>query len=208
MNLDTNEKMKFDGLQGKEILEVLYNKELSSKKTVLECAEIVKNNKDNLNEEQLQEVYKIIYKSIEAMNTSVKPNTIMFLKNQLKAILGKLVKEKDPKEINHFIEFFKAAYPAGNRKKDFTWVLMDIRKITDEQIWTTLTYINAWCLQDKNNNLTEAQKEDIIKMAEVLVNRGSLKYINQLKSFSKLQNILKIKIVSTKDKFKVKKVTL
>ena len=43
-------------------------------------------------------------------------------------------------------------------------------------------------------------------MIEMLVNRNKLKYINQLKSLEKLQNILKIKIVSAKDKFKVKRI--
>jgi hypothetical protein len=128
----------------------------------------------------------------------------MYLKNQLKAQLGKYVNEKDPKPINHFVEFFKEAYPENNRRKDFTWVLMDIRKISDEQIWTTLTYINAWCI--KGNKLSESQKKDIIKMIEVLISKKNLKYINQLKSLENLRNGLNIKFMNIKGILKVKQV--
>ena len=40
--------------------------------------------KEELKGEKLQEIYNIIYNSIEDMNTIVKANTIMYLKNQLK----------------------------------------------------------------------------------------------------------------------------
>ncbi|MGL5381471.1 hypothetical protein [Clostridium sp.] len=206
MSLETNEIVDFNELNGKEILVDLYNKELNSKKTVLECIKVIKENKESLNEEKMQEVYNVIYSSIEGMSNLVKPNTIMYLKNQLKADLGKLVKEKDPKKINHFIEFFKEAYPAGQRRKGFTWVLMDINKITEEQIWETLTYINAWHLKDRFNRLASDQKKDIIEMVEVLVNRGKIKYINNLKSLEKLQRRLGIEIVQRDNKFKVKKI--
>ena len=138
------------------------------------------------------------------MGSTIKTNTVMYLKNQLKAQLGKLVKEKDPKPVNYFIEFFKEAYPANFRKKDFTWVLMDINKITDEQIWTTLAYINRWSLKDKNNKLDDNQKKDIIKMVELLIKRNNIKYVNQVKSLEKLLDVLNIKIVAFNDKFKVK----
>jgi len=210
MNNDVNSKPQtevntdLEGLDAKGIWKALYNKELNSKKNILEYISITKVLKqDNATIEQIEDTYKLIYNSIEEMSNSIKINTMMHLKNQLKAQLGKYVKEKDPKPINYFIEFFKEAYPMNFRRKDFTWVLMDNNKITDEQIWTTLTYIHRWSLKD-NNKLNESQKKDIVKMVELLINRNNIKYVNQVKSLEKLLNILNIKIVTFKDRFKVK----
>lgn len=210
MSIDTNENIieikdgDFENLDGIEILKSIYNKELNCKKNILECIENSKEFKsEKISDEKRQEAYNTIYKSIEDMGSIVKPNTIMFLKNKLKGELGKYVANKDPKETNHFITFFKEAYPAKNRRKDFTWVLMDINKITDEQIWTTLTYVNRCILKDRRN-LNLEEKRDILKMTELLVSRNNLKYINQVKSLEKLLTVLNIKVVSNKDKFKVK----
>lgn len=193
-----------EGLNAKEIFEVLYSKELNSKKNILEYISITKLLKQsNVSRDQIQDTYTFIYNSIDEMGNSIKANTIMYLKNQLKSQLGKYVKEKDPKPMNHFIEFFKEAYPAKFRKKDFTWVLMDINKITEEQIWTTLAYINAWCLIN-NNRLIQEQKNDIIKMVEILIEKNNIKYINQVKSLSKFLNILNITIINDGNRFKVK----
>ena len=136
------------------------------------------------------------------MASSIKPNTIMYLKNQLKDQLGKLVKDRDPGSTNEFIEFFKLAYPEGDRRKDFTWVLMDINKIVDEQIWTTIKYINSWCIRDKNR-LSVKQKKDIIPMIELILKRNDPKYVHPLKNFTQLQTILKIRIVPAGKGFKV-----
>jgi hypothetical protein len=190
-------------LNAKEIWSLLYNKELTSKKSILEYIDITKILKNsNATIEQIEDTYSFIYKSIDDLGSLIKVNTNLHLKNQLKAQLGKYVKEKDPKPINHFIEFFKEAYPENNRRKDFTWVLMDINKITEEQIWTTLTYINAWCLKD--NKLDENQKKDIIKIVELLISRKNIKYINQLKSLEKLHTNLNIKLFTEKGLLKVK----
>jgi hypothetical protein len=192
------------GLDAKEAWEALYGKELNTKKNILEYIEITKIFKqENIPSEKIQDTYTFIYNAIEAMSGIIKVNTKMYLKNQLKAQLGKYVVEKDPKPINHFLEFFKEAYPANNRRKDFTWVLMDINKITDEQIWTTIAYINGWCLRD-NNKLDENQKKDIIKMIELLVGRNNIKYINNIRSLEKLLSSLNIKIIAIRDRFKVK----
>ncbi len=80
---------------------------------------------------------------------------------------------------------------------------MDINKIAEEQIWTTLIYINGLCLKD-NYKLNKEQKEDIIKMVELLVKKNNIKYINQVKSLSEFLNILNIKIITTDEGFKVK----
>ncbi|MGG7177787.1 hypothetical protein ACQPU1_09350 [Clostridium paraputrificum] len=199
-----NTEIKLEGLNGIEIWERLYNKELNTKKNVLDYIEITKVLKNgNATNEQLQDTYTMIYKEIEKMSSSVKPNTIMYLKNQLKGELGKLVADKDPKEVNQFIEFFKAAYPYKERKKDFTWTLMNINKITNEQIWTTLTYINSLCL--KGEKLSTEQKEDIVNMIKILVGKNHLKYVNNVKSLEKLLTILNVKIVSEGKEFRLKR---
>lgn len=204
-NVEENKVINFEGLSAEEIWEALYNKELNCKKNILEYIEITKVLKsDDVKSSQIQDTYTLIYKSIDKMNNTIKPNTIMHLKNQLKAQLGKHVEDRDPKEINHFIEFFKEAYPKNERRKGYTRVLMDPRTITDEQIWTTLAYINSWCMQDCNR-LHRSQLGDIVEMVELLVSKNNLKYTNQIKSMSKLLNILKIKIVPYKDGFKVMK---
>lgn len=209
MDIDIKSKLavelpaNIEELSAKEIWKILYGKELNTKKNILEYIDITKVLRQNdLSKEIIQETYTFIYDAIEEMSSIIKVNTKMYLKNQLKAQLGKYVMDKDPKPINYFIEFFKEAYPANNRRKDFTWVLMDISKITDEQIWTTLAYINGWCLKD-NNKLDENQKKDIIKMVELLVSRSNLRYINNTRSLEKLLNNLNIKIITSKDKFKV-----
>ncbi|NFO03318.1 hypothetical protein FDB23_04175 [Clostridium botulinum] len=195
-----------EGLSAKEIWEKIYNKELNCKKNVLEYIEMMKIlKKSNATEEEFQENYNFIYDSIDAMADKIKPNTIMYLKNQLKAKIGKYVPIKDPQKENGFIEFFKKAYPENNRRKDFTWVLMDINKISEEQIWTTLTYINRECLKN-NCRLSSAQKSDIIKVVEKLIAKNNLKYINQVKSLEKLLSVLKIKVVAVKDRYSIKSI--
>lgn len=196
--------IEFQKLTAHETWERLYNKELNCKKNILEYIDITKVlKKENVNEEQIKDTYNYIYEHIEGLKDSVKPNTMMHLKNNLKSQLGKYVKEKDPKPVNHFIEFFKAAYPENARRKDFTWVLMNINSISEEQIWTTLTYINRECL---NNNLilNTSQKKDIIEMIEKLVSKNNIKYINNLRSLKQLTNILNISIVSVGEVFKVR----
>ena len=113
-------------LTGKEILNELCGKELNSKKNILEAIEKIKPlAKEGLESDKIQEIYNVIYKSIEEMNTIVKANTIMYLKNQLKSALGKFVENKDPKEMNYFLEFFKEAYPPNNRRVGYTRVIND-----------------------------------------------------------------------------------
>ncbi|EKQ57631.1 MULTISPECIES: hypothetical protein [unclassified Clostridium] len=64
-----------------------------------------------------KELLNFIYDHIEGLKDLLKPNTVMHLKNALKSQLGKYVKEKDPKPVDYFIEFFKAAYPENNNGK-------------------------------------------------------------------------------------------
>ena len=81
---------KFEGLTGIEIWERLYNKELNTKKHILEYIEITRMlKKENVDENQIIETYNYIYNQIEGLKTSVKTNTMMYLKNTLKSQLGK-----------------------------------------------------------------------------------------------------------------------
>lgn len=196
---------QFEGLTASEIWEKLYNKELNCKKSILEYIDIVRVlKKGNASEGQIKDTYNYVYDHIEGLKDTIKPNTIMYLENNLKAQLGKYVKEKDPKPVNHFIEFFKAAYPENNRRKDFTWVLMDINSISEEQAWTTLTYINKSCLSN-DLKLNSDQKNDIVKVIEKLVRKNNVKFINNIKSLKQFTDILGISIVNADNKFKVKK---
>ncbi len=136
------------------------------------------------------------------MNTLVKANTIMYLKNQLKSGLGKYVSNKDPQEVNHFLDFFKAAYPANNRRVGYTRVINDFSKITNEQIWETLTFINRIVIKTKRR-LSEDEKQDIIKNINNLLKSGKIEYINQVKSLEKLLIVLNVKVISYKDGFKL-----
>ena len=197
--------LNFKEFTGKEILDKLLGKELNSKKNILEAIEIIKPlAKDGLEIDKIQEIYTIIYKSIEEMNKVVKANTIMYLKNQLKSGLGKYVENKDPKEINYFLEFFKEAYPPNNRRVGYTRVINDFSKITHEQIWETLTFINRVVIKTKRR-LGEEEKEDIIKNINNLLMSRKIEYINQVKSLEKLLNVLNVKVVNYKEGFKLKK---
>lgn len=166
----------------------------------IEITKVLKN--ENISEEKLGETYNYIYEKIEGVKESIKPNTVMHLRNSLKAQLGKYVKEKDPKAENSFIKFFKKAYPPNNRRKDFTWVLMDINNISEEQIWTTLTYINRECL-NKKLRLNLEEKKDIVQIIKKLVSKNNIKYINDIRALKQLTDILNISIVTSGKAFKV-----
>ncbi|WP_294403315.1 hypothetical protein [uncultured Clostridium sp.] len=197
--------LQFDNMNGEEIWENLYNKELNTKKNILEYIEmtgvLVKEKADIY---AIESTYNFIYRKIDEMAENVKPNTIMFLQNKLKEKLGKFVSMKDPKAQSTFLEFFKEAYPKGERRKDFTWVLIDIKNISEEQIWNTLKYINRECLNE-DLFLDDEEIEDIIVEIEKLVKKNNIKYINDVKSLSTLNSILNIKVVQDKDRFKVKR---
>lgn len=196
-------KVDLEGITAAEMWKQLYNKELNCKKNILEYIDITRVlKKENVSDDKIKETYNYIYSHIELLKDSIKPNTMMYLKNNLKAQLGKYVKEKDPKPENQFIKFFKKAYPANHRRKDFTWVLMDIKNISEEQIWTTITYINRECLNN-NLKLDPNEKKDIVEMIKKLVGKNNIKYINDLKTLKQLTDSLNISILSSGKVFKV-----
>lgn len=198
-------KDELEQLTAVEAWEKLYNKELNSKKNILEYIEIIRIFKKlEVDQEKIQDTYNYIYGKIEELKEKIKPNTMMYLKNNLKSQLGKYVVEKDPKPINHFIEFFKEAYPENNRRKDFTWVIMDVNKISEEQLWTTLTYINKECM-NHDLRLSLSEKRDIIEVVELVVKRNNSKFISNLRNLKSLTDVLNIKLVSVGEIFKVKK---
>ncbi len=200
------DNFNFENLNGEEIWEKLYNKELNTKKNILEYIEMTGILiKEKVDIYQIESTYNFIYKKIDEMGAIIKPNTVMFLQNKLKEKLGKYVSLKDPKMQSTFIEFFKEAYPKGERRKDFTWVLLDINNISDEQIWTTLKYINRECLNE-DLFLDDEEIEDIVKVIGKLVRNNNIKYINDIRSLSTLNSILKIKVIEDKGKFKVKRI--
>ncbi|WP_459479058.1 hypothetical protein [Clostridium saccharoperbutylacetonicum] len=199
------ENLSLENLSAEEIWQKLYNKELNCKKNILEYIDVARIlKKGEADPEKIQDTYNFIYDNIEKMSDKVKPNTIMYLQNELKNQFGKYVVEKEPKEENAFIKFFREAYPVKDRRKDFTWVMMNINNIVEEQIWTTLIHINREYIC-KRIKLDAEEKEAIIKMIEKVIEKNNKKYVNQIKSLDKLLNNLNIKIVNNSDKFKVKK---
>lgn len=198
----TTEEIK--ELNEKELLEKLYGKELNTKNNILEYIELVKILKqEGVPQELIENTYELINTSINEMKSKVKPNTIMFLQNKLKDQFRKLIVIKHEQKVdNNFIKFFKRAYPEGKRNRNFTYVLIDNSKISAEQIWTTLTFINRGCIKQQLF-ITLDEKKDIIDMIEKLVAKKDIKYINQLKSMDKFLRILNIKIGEDKNGFKV-----
>ena len=201
--LENNDQ--FVGLTASEIWEKLYNKELNTKKQILEYIDITKIlKKSNVSEDQIQDTYKYIYDHIEGLKDTIKPNTMMHLKNSLKSQLGKYVKEKDPKPVNHFIEFFREAYPDNKRRRDFMRVLMDLDSISEEQLWTTLTHINRECLNN-DLELDTDQIKDIVEVIEKSVKKNNNnKFTTKLRSLRTLTDKLNIEIVSVGEIFKVR----
>ncbi len=205
MNIeDKKEENQFEGLSAVEIWQKIYNKELTTKKNILEYIETTRVlKKANVDEGQIIDTYNFIYNQIEKLKTTIKPNTMMYLKNNLRGQLGKYVIEKDPKPLNHFIEFFKEAYPENNRRKDFTRVLNDLNSISEEQLWTTLVYINKECL---NNDLllSKEQKKDIVAVIRNAVRKNNKRLIAKIRSLVLLNDVLDIAIVSNGERFEVR----
>ena len=201
---ETTEISKFEKLNAVETWEELYNKELNCKKHILEYIEIVKIlKKENLSDEKIEATYNYIYENIDNLKDSIKPNTMLHLKNTLKTQLGKYVKDKDPNVESQFLEFFRQAYPKNSRRRDFTRVLTDVYSISEDQLWTTLTYINKECLNN-NLQLDVIQKADIKDVIKKVVSRNNIKFINNLRSLRQLMDYLKIRIEKEGKGYKVK----
>ncbi|NRV62643.1 hypothetical protein DFH53_001397 [Clostridium beijerinckii] len=85
------ENLSLENLNAEEIWEKLYNKELNCKKNILEYIDIAKIlKKGEADPEKIQDTYNFIYDNIERMSDKVKPNTIMYLQNELKKSVWKI----------------------------------------------------------------------------------------------------------------------
>lgn len=189
-------------LSPQQLLQEVYGKELNTKKNILEYMDKIRElSKNGLEEKNTKETYIFIEKSIQDMSASVKPNTIVFLKNELKSKLGKYSGVAVGKE-NAFLTFFKQTYEDAKKTREYTFVMADITKIREQQIIDTLKTINAYCFKNK---LTQSEKKDTMVMIERLVDGQNIRYINQLRSMEGLRKAFKIKVIEEENRYKILK---
>ena len=193
------------GCTAEEILEKLgEGKGLNTKKNVLEYMDKVRElaKSGALDEAQVTQSYELIEKNIVAMSESVKPNTIVYLKNELKLKLGKFAKVTATKD-NAFIHFFRQTFEDAVKTKEYTWVLADPTKIREQQILDTLKTINTYCFKNK---LTSSEKKDIYPMIERIVDTQNVRLINQIRSMEGIRKAFRIKVVEENKKFSIIKI--
>lgn len=199
------ENLKEQNLMGlsPELLASVHGQALTTKKSILEYMDKLKRlSKTALDEKQLKESYNLIEEAIKAMSEQVKPNTIVYLKNELKTKLGKYSGMQVGRE-NAFLNFFKETYDTAKKTKEYTWVLADLTKIREQQILDTLKTINTYCFKNK---LTQGEKKDIYPMLERIVDTQNVRYINQLRSMEGIRKAFRIKVVEEDQKFKIIKI--
>ncbi len=190
-------------LSAEELLEKVYGKPLTTKKNILEYIDVIKKlSKETLDVNSTKASYKLIEEAISQMSEQVKPNTIVFLKNELKAKLGKFSGVQVGRE-NAFLNFFKQTYAEAKKTKEYTWVLADLTKIREQQILDTLKTVNAYCFKNK---LTQGEKKDIYVMIERIVDGQNVRYINQVRSMEGIRKAFRIKIIEENEQFKIIKV--
>lgn len=194
----TDEQLK--ALNAEELLAGIHGQPLETKKSILEYLDKVKKlSKTVLEEEQLKDTYRLIEEAIKAMSDKVKPNTIVYLKNELRAKLGKYSGVQVGRD-NAFLNFFKQTYEDAKKTKEYTWVLADLTKIREQQILDTLKTINTYCLKNK---LTPDEKKDILPMIERIVDTQNVRYINQVRSMEGIRKALRIKVIEEEQRFKI-----
>ena len=187
-------------LSPEELLEAVHGQALTTKKSILEYMDKVKKlSKEELDEAILKDSYTLIEKAINDMSDQVKSNTIVFLKNELKAKLGKYSGVQLGRE-NAFINFFKQTYKDAKKTKEYTWALADPTKMREQQIIDTLKTVNAYCFKNK---LTQGEKKDILPMIDRVIDGQNVRYINQLRSMEGIRKAFRIKIVEEEQKFKI-----
>ncbi len=190
-------------LRPEELLTMVHGQPLTTKKSILEYMDKLKKlSKTDLDEEQLKASYTLIEEAIKGMSEQVKPNTIVYLKNELKTKLGKYSGMQVGRE-NAFLNFFKETYETAKKTKEYTWALADLTKIREQQILDTLKTINTYCFKNK---LTQGEKKDILPMIERIVDTQNVRYINQLRSMEGIRKAFRIKVVEEEQKFKIMKI--
>lgn len=198
-------EQQLQGCSAAEIFEkVGEGKALNTKKNLLEYMDKMReiSKSGALDEEQVKEVYEFIENSIMAMSETVKANTIVYLKNELKTKLGKFAKVSAAKD-NAFINFFKQTYADAVKTKEYTWVLADPTKIREQQILDTLKTINAYCFKSR---LTDGEKKDIYPMIERIVDTQNVRLINQIRSMEGIRKAFRIKVVEENKRFTIIKI--
>ncbi len=190
--------LNLNELNPEQLLEAVHGQALTTKKSILEYIDKLKKlSKVGLEEALLKESYTLIEKAINDMSKQVKPNTIVFLKNELKTKLGKYSGVQLGRE-NAFLKFFKQTYETAKKTKEYTWVLADLTKIREQQILDTLKTVNTYCFKNK---LTQGEKKDILPMIERIVDTQNVRYINQVRSMEGIRKAFRIKIVEDNQKF-------
>ncbi len=193
---------EMNNLSPQELAQNVYGKPLNTKKNVLEYMDKVRElSKNGLEEKNTKASYSFIEQSIQEMSAGVKPNTIVFLKNELKSKLGKYAGIAVGRE-NAFMTFFKQTYADAKKTKEYTFVLADITKIKEQQIIDTLKTVNAHCFKNK---LTQGEKKDVFAMIERIVDGQNIRYINQLRSMEGIRKAFKIKVIEEDNKYKILK---
>ena len=184
-----------------QVLEL--NPVLKTKKEILAYIDALKAQvKLGMAEETLQEQYAHIEGQIMAMGDSVKANTIVYLKNELKTKLGKYGTATVGE--NQFLKYFKETYANAVKTKAYTWVLTDVSRITDQQILDTLKTINTYSFKNK---LTKEEKQDILPMVQRIVDTQNIRYINQVRSMEGIRKVFNSKIVEVKGRYVLQKMT-
>ena len=201
--MENHTTLNLNELSPEQLLEAVHGQALTTKKSILEYIDKLKKlSKEGLEEALLKESYTLIEKAINDMSKQVKPNTIVFLKNELKTKLGKYSGMQLGRE-NAFLKFFKQTYETAKKTKEYTWVLADLTKIREQQILDTLKTVNTYCFKNK---LTQGEKKDILPMIERIVDTQNVRYINQVRSMEGIRKAFRIKIVEDNQKFMIIKV--
>ena len=201
--MENLKEQSLKGLSPEELLSSVHGQALTTKKSILEYMDKLKKlSKTTLDEELLKASYNLIEEAIKAMSEQVKPNTIVYLKNELKTKLGKYSGMQVGRE-NAFLNFFKETYDTAKKTKEYTWVLADLTKIREQQILDTLKTINTYCFKNK---LTQGEKKDIYPMLERIVDTQNVRYINQLRSMEGIRKAFRIKVIEEDQKFKIIKI--
>ncbi len=199
-SLKTDKDGHFQDLDAKALFERTFNQPLNTKKNILDYIDVIKKlSKEGLLEGQLQETYLFIEEHIGQMAKTVKPNTIIYLKNELKAKLGKYSGMNVGRE-NTFLRFFKETYENTKKTKEYTWVLADLNRAREQQILDTLKTINTYCFKNK---LTQGEKKDILPMLQRIVDTQNIRYINQIKSMEGIRKVFYIKIIEENGQYKI-----
>lgn len=195
-------EQQLQGCIAEEIFaEVGEGKALNTKKNLLEYMDKIRelSKSGALDEDQIRDCYLFIENSIMAMSETVKPNTIVYLKNELKVKLGKFTKISAEKD-NAFITFFKQTYADAVKNKEYTWVLADQTKIKDQQILDTLKTINAYCFKSR---LKDNEKAEIYPMIERIIDTQNVRLINQVRSMEGIRKAFRIKIIEENRRFSI-----